>query len=76
MLTKLKVEDKTYSYWNFQNQSSRLNNTTDVSSLTTPSAKTKLYKKGVTFLLNTCKVHTESVAENIAPSAVKLNMQE
>ena len=53
-----------------------MNNTTDVASLTTPSPKTKLYKKGVSSWLNTCRVHTESVAENIAPSAEKLNMQE
>lgn len=48
-----------------------LNSTTDVASLTTPSPKTKLYKKGVSSWFNTCKVHTESVAENIAPSAEK-----
>ena len=46
-----------------------MNSTTDVASLTTPSPNTKLYKKGVSSWFNTCNVHTESVAENIAPSA-------
>ena len=46
-----------------------LNNTTEVVSLTTPSPNTRLYKNGVSSWLNTYKVQTESVAENIAPSA-------
>lgn len=48
-----------------------LNKTTDVASLTTPSPKTRLYNNGVSSWLSTCKVHTESVAEKIAPIAGK-----